>query len=634
MAWQNPTTYVLQGWFCFETVVVQERNDSSEVRRILVVEDEAIVAEALARRLRADGWTVVGTPGTGRQALALCSTRDPDVVLMDIRLRGGVDGIEVASEIRGLDSPAVVFLTAHSDPATIERAKEVGPAGYLLKPFSDAQLRVTLETAYHVRQVEQQRRLAEVERRIVDAQLRAILEQSPDPILAFSSDGLRFHSDSAIEAFGFSSEPEALRGVGISDLLDVGALGSVTIETIGEASESGLLRGLRRDGLPFEARATASRVENTDLIAMIVQDVTTERAIERQVRDAQRMEAVGRVTASVAHDFNNVLSLIKGYAVLVRESIHDDEVREDLQEILGAVDHGAALTRKLLAFAREEQVGRVSEVNDVLRSVARLLTRVLPPNVETHLALDDAVPPVQMARTALEQVILNLALNARDAMPTGGILRLETRALDDAVELRIADTGQGMDEPTLNRVFEPFFTTKPLGRGTGLGLTIVRSVLREVGGNVVAQSSPGVGTEFVLEIPAADHGPEVVSEPPAVLVPNLIDKVVMVVDDEAGIRSVALRALKDHARSVVLARHGIEALRLAEEHDVDVLVVDLVLPDLPGHAVARRLQAARPDLRVLTISGYPTPLEDTREMLAKPFGPDQLLEALQRLLDG
>jgi signal transduction histidine kinase len=614
-----------------------EEPASSVQRSILVVEDEAIVAQALTRRLSAEGWCVVGMAFTAEQALHLAEEHQPDVVLLDIRLRGNEDGITVAQRLEE-PGPAVVFLTAHSDDATLARAKQVQPAGYLLKPFSDAQLKVTLETAYHLHSTRAAMHRAELLRMEAETRLRAVLTYAPDAILAYEGDRLEFHSTSAVDLFG-AGDGDTLARHRLSDLLIAKGRPLSTVQAIAEASDLGILEGRRLDGSTFDALATAAWVEGTGLLCLIVRDVTTERQVERQIRESQRLEAVGRITASVAHDFNNVLSLIKGYASLVRAEVADNAVlAEDLDEVLGAVRHGAALARKLLVLSRNERREWVAGINDLVRSVASLLRRALPPTIDLDLELAPELPPVGVEPTALEQVVLNLALNARDAMPEGGVLRIETHAEDaERVSLVVVDTGEGMDEETLSRIFQPFFTTKPVGRGTGLGLTIVNSVLREAGGTLEVESVLGRGTRFTLYLPISDRVLDDTVAPSPLGVPALRDATVLVVDDEAGIRSLIRRTLEPLARRVMLATSGQDAVDLASEVEPDLLVVDLVLPDLGGVVVANHLCRQCPGLPVLLVSGYPDEsllAGAPREwgLLSKPFGPAQLLRAIADLV--
>ena len=382
--------------------------------------------------------------------------------------------------------------------------------------------------------------------------------------------------------------------------------------------------------------------------------------VEAQLLQSQKMEGIGRLAGGIAHDFNNLLTAILGYTALIRLGLRPgDPVSEDVAEVERAARRAAELTRQLLAFARKQVVTpRVVSLNDLLGNLQRLLDRLIGPHVmlETELAPD--LWPVRADASQMEQVVTNLVVNARDALPRGGTIRLATRNValrpetssvfadlppGDYVRLDVADSGEGMDEATLARIFEPFFTTKEKGKGTGLGLATAYGIVRQAGGGIGAESLPGEGSTFTVLLPRVNQPPPQAESPPAA--PPAAEEegteTVLVADDEALVRDIAVRALRDRGYRVLVAGDGLEARALAEaEDDVALLVADVQMPGLDGRGLAAVLRASRPGLRVLFISGR-ADAEAAGEggaggavdFLPKPFTPSQLALAVRSLLD-
>jgi two-component system, cell cycle sensor histidine kinase and response regulator CckA len=400
-------------------------------------------------------------------------------------------------------------------------------------------------------------------------------------------------------------------------------------------------------------------------VLVVARDVTQSRrdaealrVSEEQLRSAQKMEAVGQLAGGIAHDFNNVLSVILGYTQFLKATFDsEDERLDDVRAIESAAEGAASLTRQLLAFGRKQVVKpRLLDMNHCVRELEEMLRRTLGSNIEVVTDLADGVT-VSADPVQVEQVLLNLALNARDAMPDGGRLTIETRATDlsDAfvrshsgltasryVVLTVSDTGCGMDANTQARIFEPFFTTKPLGKGTGLGLPTVYGIVRQAGGYVWVYSEPGRGTAFKIYFP---HEPAV--EDAAVLrLPEIRmvggSETILLVDDAEQLRPLLRRSLADFGYNILEARNGQEAAELAHAHigRIDLLVTDLVMPGMSGPALAEELTAHRPDLKVLFMSGYAESavsaggrLRKGAAFIAKPFTPELLAREVRAVLD-
>jgi PAS domain S-box-containing protein len=427
------------------------------------------------------------------------------------------------------------------------------------------------------------------------------------------------------------------------------------------AAWSGRLVNKRADGTLFEVDEVIAPVRMADgtigSYVGILRDVTREHQLEEEVRQAQKMEAVGRLAGGIAHDFNNLLTAMIGYAEMIDAELDGaGPIAEDVREIRRAADRAANLTRQLLAFSRRQVLQpRVLDLNDVLANMEKMLKRLIPESVAMRTALQGALWPIKADRGQLEQVVLNLSLNARDAMPDEGRLELTTENVTleratlvghDAmppgryVRLSVSDDGLGMDAATLTRIFEPFFTTKGVGKGTGLGLATVYGIVRQSGGAIEVESRPLAGTTFRLLFPASNEveRPAPAAGPP---VPKAqAAQTLLLAEDEPGVRNVAAKALRGQGYLVLEAADGVEALELAQAHGakIDALVTDVVMPRMGGPELVRRLCAERPLLPVLFMSGHVDASVSGRELptgaafLPKPFAPEALRRAVHDLL--
>jgi two-component system, cell cycle sensor histidine kinase and response regulator CckA len=377
--------------------------------------------------------------------------------------------------------------------------------------------------------------------------------------------------------------------------------------------------------------------------------------LEEQLQRAQKLEAIGRLAGGIAHDFNNVLTAIGGHAVLAASMVEQGTpLYEDLREIRRGAERATELTRQLLAFSRQQVLQpRVLELGAVVTELRRMLARLIGEDIDLQTVIPDSLWFVRADLGQIEQVLLNLAVNARDAMPTGGSLHIQLDNVlvhDDAerfpgvepgeyVELQVRDTGCGIPEEDLMHIFEPFFTTKDVGKGTGLGLATVHGVVAQSGGHLFVDSAVDAGTTFRILLPRAEGAPE----PRNTMVYNSSKgtETVLLVEDEPAVRAVARIILKQAGYTVLEAAGGYEALDLAKQHDgaIDIVLSDLVMPLMGGHALVDRLREKRPDIRVLLMSGYSEEMV-LREspaarlpLLQKPFSPDELKHRIREILD-
>ncbi|MBE7553181.1 MAG: PAS domain S-box protein [Anaerolineales bacterium] len=380
--------------------------------------------------------------------------------------------------------------------------------------------------------------------------------------------------------------------------------------------------------------------------------------LEEQLRQAHKMESVGRLAGGIAHDFNNLLTVIRGYCDLMQPRLPGgDPLLKDLEQIRRAAERAATLTRQLLAFSRKQMLAPATlDLNDLVTNLHKMLGRLIGEDVNLVLALQPELWPVKADHGQIEQVIFNLAVNARDAMPTGGMLTIETGnvRLDDSyleihleaprgpcVMLAVTDTGHGMDAPTQDHIFEPFFTTKEVGQGTGLGLATVYGIIKQSGGDILVYSEPGYGTTFKIYLPASETVPDV-PVPQAPRVSHAGTETILLVEDEEGVRNLIGRILKGKGYTVLESRHGDEALLLAGQHQgpIDLLLTDVIMPQMSGRDLAERLKKLQPRLKVLFVSGYTDDavvrhglLTAEVEFLSKPFSPDTLAAKVRQVLD-
>jgi len=408
----------------------------------------------------------------------------------------------------------------------------------------------------------------------------------------------------------------------------------------------------------LSGRAILGPTGAAEAFEMIAEDVTERQGLEEQLRQSQKMEAVGRLAGGVAHDFNNLLTVIKGYSELMLDELGaTDPMRAEVEEVERAADRAAALTRQLLAFSRQQVLApKVIDLNAVVSNMDKLLKRLLGEDIDLFAVLDQKLGTVRADPGQIEQVIMNLAVNARDAMPKGGKLTVETMnvRLDESyarehasvkpgnyVMLAVSDTGIGMDQLTLSHVFEPFFTTKEQGKGTGLGLSTVYGIVKQSGGYIWVYSEIGIGTSFKVYLPRVDAVADTI-RPATAADPHRGHETVLLVEDEDGVRALIRQVLHRSGYTVLQAREGGEALLLCERHEgkISLLLTDVVLTQMSGTELAQRLLQIRPDMRVLYMSGYTDEaivhhgvLNAGSAFLQKPFTNESLARKVREILD-
>ena len=419
----------------------------------------------------------------------------------------------------------------------------------------------------------------------------------------------------------------------------------------------------RKDNKPITVRCSGRHLsensEAADVFEVFAEDVTERRALEKQLSMAAKMEAVGRLSGGIAHDFNNLLGVIIGYSQVLRRKLDPNSpLKEHAEEVEKAANRAVSLTRQLLAFSRQQILTlAVVDLNSLVSDMQKMLPRLIGEDVVVDIDLDPLLGRIKADQGQIEQVVMNLAVNARDAMPNGGKVQIETgnREFDELycsehpgakpgryVMLAMTDTGAGMTPETLAHIFEPFFTTKEVGKGTGLGLATVYGIVKQSGGYIWVDSAPGIGSSFQIYLPRVEEN---VSKTAAdVPTDNLRGtETILLVEDADALRKLARSFLTEHGFQVIVASNGEEALRVAEKHGrpVDLLVTDVVMPGMNGRALADRLLIKQPKLKVLYISGYTDSfiaghgvLEEGTFLLHKPFTEEVLIRKVRDVLDG
>jgi len=544
----------------------------------------------------------------------------------------------------------------------------LGNAGANAAPLYDTILGlVGLVLLFDTYTVYQHFQIQGVRKQLIEGQelFRLITENAADMIAVVDTQGERvYNSPSYEKILGYT--PEELNGTTGTDQIHPEDRGRV-LKAASEARRTGVGTNLEyrmrhKDGTwrTLESRAsTIVKNGRVEKLVIVNRDVTQRKSLEEQFRQAQKMEAIGRLSGGVAHDFNNLLGVIIGYGEIVQEGTPaESPLRSCVDEMLKAGHRAAALTRQLLAFSRQQVLDpRILDLNAVVRDMEKMLKRLIGEDVQLVTSLSPALVRIKADQGQIEQVILNLSVNARDAMPKGGELTLHTSnfymdeefvnrypypvLVGDYVKFTVSDNGVGMDSVTRARVFEPFFTTKEKGKGTGLGLSMVYGVVKQSGGYIDVMSEPGAGTRFNIYLPKAEAAVD--TQKPSPELPTALkgNETVLLVEDETTLRTLSRHLLEICGYQVLEAENGPAALKISEESsNIDLLLTDVVMPGMSGRVLADQITTQRPEIRVVYMSGYTGQtvgqhgvLTEGCFFLPKPFTREALASKVREALD-
>ncbi len=618
-------------------------------KRVLVVEDEALIAADIQRRLQRLGYSVPLVATSGEEALRCAGSTPLDLILMDIRLSGKLDGIATARALKVNSDTPVVYMTAHADRETIQRAKLTEPFGYILKPITDDDLSSAVEIGIYKHEMDRRVRASEA---WLSTTLRNIGEVTIATDTAYK---VVFVNPVAEQLTGCSTTED--RGRALAEILELYEESTETRakcpafnhHSVGIQAYTLVSRAGKKT--PVEIECFENRSAEVLGYIVVVSDITGRREWELRLMQSQRMEAIANLAGGLAHDFNNQLTVILGYADELYSRLSEPD-RQQALEIRKAATVASSITRQLLTVSRRHPVqAEVLSINDLILELEAMLSHSLGTHrlLTTNLSANAGF--VRAERNQLKQVLLNLAINARDAMPRGGQLRIETSSTEtDAdnpatrlhgpgqyVRIRVADSGEGMDKETLSHIFEPFFTTKKPGFGTGFGLSIVHSIVTQSGGYITAASEPGKGATFEILLPRIVQGALAGAELRAAGKEAM--QTLLLVDDEDGVRHVMRSFLDQEGYQILEAGNAAEAQDIAAacKTPIHLLITDVLLPDVSGLQLAERLQHRHPDMKVLFVSGYP---HDSlgrdgvpgAPVLLKPFVSSDLIRSVRTLL--
>jgi signal transduction histidine kinase/response regulator RpfG family c-di-GMP phosphodiesterase len=638
-------------------------------RRVLLVDDEPQVLVALEDLLSEQ--FVVLKAQSGEDALKLIRGEPEIAVVITDQRMPRMTGDEF---LKRLDQHGAtrILLTGYADLSAVIRAVNEGKIfAYVTKPWNAEDLSQKVQHAaehFHLAQeLTHERQLLQEKTRLLDS----ILDCMGEGIVV---------ADDAGKFLVFNSRAEKILGMGPREIppeqwtqtYGLHLPDQKTPIPSGQLPLARILSGERFVELDMFVQnpavaGTAVAVTATPLTNQtggavggicVLRDVTQQRQLEAQLMQSQKMEAIGQLAGGVAHDFNNLLAVIMGYGELLLGDFEaDDSKSNDVTEMLSAARRGVALTRQLLAFSRQQVVQpTVLDLNEIVGGIEKMLRRLIGEHIRLSTKLAPELGRFKADASQVEQILLNLTVNARDAMPEGGRLSIDTShvLLDELavvgraglapgayVVLTVTDTGTGMDAATQKRIFEPFFTTKEVGKGTGLGLSTVYGIVQQSGGHIQLTSELGSGSCFEVYFPRTESSSTARKSAHPSAATGTASETILLVEDDEGVRVVASRILREQGYTVLEARRASEARRIWEKHkmQVDLLLTDVVMPDMNGPTLARELVMDHPTLRVLYMSGYPgagglgAPGGGTLPCIEKPFTPASLATRVREIFD-
>ncbi len=636
--------------------------------KIILVEDEYVIAMEIQDRLEKLGYDVCATIPSGEKAVEKIKDLQPDLVIMDIMLEGNMDGIETAEQIQNIMDIPVVYLTAYSDKETLERAKITQPFGYIIKPLEERELHSNIEIALYKHSIEQ--KLKENEE-----WLSTTLKSIGDAVITTDKKGKITFINSIAEALtGWKHDQVFGKEVNkIFNPIDAQTRDKqpdliekvLQEEKVASLPSNSLLINKDKREIPIDESAAPIKDDqgNINGVVLVFRDISERKKLQEKLQHSQKMEAVGTLTGGLAHDFNNIMTAIQVSTELTIMELSDSSIKKDellntLLDINRHSKHGAELTRQLLQFSRQHPMQPIkTNLNFLIENLLKMLTRLISEDIKIITEFDSELLPIKADQGTIKQVILNLALNAQDAMPQGGKLIIKTKnhILEENeinnkpelkpgryVSLSVLDTGIGMNEDMLNHIFEPFFTTKEVGKGSGLGLSVVHGIVKQHNGFLTVESTPNKGTTFKIYIPVYTEKEQ---KPIKIIEEKEITKgegerILLVEDDEIILKYVE-KTLVRNGYSVYPAQNSNQALKIfkKEKGKFDLLFSDVVIPGKNGFKLAEKFLEINKHLKVILSSGYSDPKlqghsikEKNFRYIEKPYKINKLLTLIQEVL--
>ncbi len=632
-------------------------------KTIMIVDDDEALRDNLQDILDEEGYKLVSAASCA-QAVDFAVRYAPQVALLDLKLPDD-SGMNLLTQLKRISPDCIcALMTAFADVDSAVKALEMGAFHYLQKPVRPVELINLLQRIFETIQIREEKRFAEERLKESEERFRTIVESAQDAIF-LKDNQLRYTLVNPIMERIYGLRAEEFIGRSDEELFGT-KVAERTLE-----SESRVLGGeiVEQEEIRYVAKNPKTfhsiKVPLTDSVGRITglcgftRDLTSTRQLEAQLLQAQKMEAIGTLAGGISHDFNNLLQAILGYSqILLMGRNNSDPDAVKLREIEKAAQRATDLTKQLLAFGRKVEIQpRPVDVNQVIKQVEKLLKRTIPKMINIELRLTEPILTVNADPVQLEQVLLNIGVNARDAMPEGGCLTIATtnvtpdevfrkvnlqKGTIDCVMLTITDTGHGMTAEVMEHLFEPFFTTKQVGHGTGLGLAMAYGIIKNHGGHISCQSAPGTGTTFQIHLPAiaaaAPQDAEVQEDP----IQKGEGETVLVVDDEVFLRDLAKDMLSANGYNILIAASGEEALEIyrKEGTKIAIILLDLIMPGMGGKNCLAEMLKLNPGVKVLIASGFSLdePGKDpilikAKGFIQKPYNFRKMLGRMREVID-
>jgi PAS domain S-box-containing protein len=638
--------------------------------KILIVEDDRIVAEGTKRSLKRLGFNVSGIVSYGEKAVESIKECDPDLVLMDIMLKGEMNGIQATDQIHTQFDIPVVYLTAYTDEDVLNRAKITEPFGYIVKPFEERELNTTIEIALYKHKMETKLKESK-------AWLSTTLRSIGDAVIVNDTKGNITFINSVAETFTGWSQEEVV-GKPLTDIYKI--INEQTREHIeksfAKAIRNGSVVGLEnntilitKDGkeIPIDYSVSAIRdeKENVTGIVLVFRDISERKHAEKeriklqeQLHQSQKMEAIGTLAGGIAHDLNNLLTVILGYSELAMDNAPElSPVRQDLEEIKKAGIRSQDVVKQLLSFSSKTVIKRKHvKISPVIEECLKFLRSSIPTNIKIHTTIQDESIVVLADPTQIHQVIMNLCTNAAHAMSeNGGVMEVSLSVIEfgknktiqnvelnqgQYLKITVSDTGYGIAKENLDKIFDPYFTTKEVGKGSGIGLSVVQRIIMDHHGSISVDSEYGKRTTFNLFLPVVENKP-VDKDETDTKIPTGNERILFV-DDEESITNMASQMLERLGYTVTAKTNSTDALETFRNQpdNFDLIISDMTMPDTTGDKLTKKLLTIRPDIPIILCTGFSEQINvekakliGVQSLVMKPIVKSVLAKTIRNVLD-